>query len=192
MGSARVQLVALEPSDEVLEASPGTPVPFPACDLPPARRPGWPTLAALAVTCGVVAVALGVWALVAETRSSSEPAPRAADERSLAVLTDGSAERLTLRGSLGRITLVVGADDEAILTLDGLGAPPDGSAYAVWLVRPGSAVPVPAGTFDAAERVVPLTRRVPPGARVGVTLERAPPPERPSRPLRLVAVRSGS
>ena len=87
---------------------------------------------------------------------------------------------------------VVGADDEAILTLDGLGAPPDGSAYAVWLVRPGSAVPVPAGTFDAAERVVPLTRRVPPGARVGVTLERAPPPERPSRPLRLVAVRSGS
>lgn len=193
MRSARVQLVALEPSDEVLEeASPGTPVPFPARDLPPARRPGWPTLAALAVTCGVVAVALGVWALVAETRSDSEPAPRAADERSLAVLTDGSAERLPLRGSLGRIMLVVGADDEAILTLDGLGAPPDGSAYAVWLIRPGSAVPVHAGTFDAAERVVQLTRRVPPGARVGVTLERAPPPERPSRPLRLVAVRSGS
>jgi len=36
------------------------------------------------------------------------------------------------------------------------------------------------------------TTHVPPGARVGVTLERAPPSERPSRPLRLVAVRSGS
>jgi hypothetical protein len=191
VASTRVQLVALEPSEEVLEASPGAPVPFPALDLPPARRPGWPTLAALAVTCGAVAVALGVWALVAETRSSSEPAPGVADERSLALLTDGSARRFPLRGSLGRITLVVGANDVAILTLDGLGAPPEGSVYAVWLVQPGSAVPVHAGTFDGAERVVPLTRRVAPGARVGVTLERAPPPERPSRPLRLVAVRNG-
>jgi hypothetical protein len=192
VGPTRVQLVALERPEEVLEASPGAPVPFPALELPKGRRPGWPTLAALAVTCGVVAIALGAWALVAETTSSSEPARSAADERSLALLTDASAERYPLRGSLGRITLVVGDRNDALLALDGLGAPPRGAAYAVWVVPPGSAVPRPAGTFDAAERAVPLTRAVPPGARVGVTLERSPPPERPSRALRLVAVRHGS
>ena len=52
----------------------------------------------------------------------------------------------------------------------------------VGAVSPRNVVPV---LFSAAGRV-------PPGARVGVTLERAPPSERPSRPLRLVAVRSGS
>ena len=191
MGSARVQLVALDPPDEVLEASPGSPVPFPALEVPSARRPGWPTLAALAVACGIIAVALGAWALVAEMRSSPEPARGATDGRSLAVLTDGNAERYPLRGSVGRITLVVAGRGEAVLSLDGLGAPPQGAAYAAWVVPPGSAVPLPAGTFDAAERVVPLTRQVPVGARVGVTLEPEAGAERPSRPLRLVAVRNG-
>lgn len=191
VGSTRVQLVALEPPEEVLESSAGAPIPFPALELPPARKPGWPTLAALAVACGVVAIALGAWALVADTRSSSEPASAATDDRSLAVLTDRGAERYPLRGSLGRITLVVAPRGDAVLALDGLGDAPPGSAYAAWVVRAGSAVPLPAGTFDARERAVPLTRRVPPGSRVGVTLERTRAPERPSRTLRLVAVRSG-
>lgn len=192
MGSTRVQLVALERPEEVLEASPGAPVPFPALEVPQARKPGWPTLAALAVACGVVAIALGAWALVAGTTASSDPTRSAADERSLALLTDARAERYPLRGSLGRITLVVGDRNDALLALDGLGAAPAGGAYAVWVVPPASAVPRLAGTFDAAERAVPLTRPVPHGARVGVTLERIPAPERPSRALRLVAVRSGS
>jgi hypothetical protein len=191
MPPTRVQLVALQRPEEVIEASPGAPVPFPALELPPARRPGWPTLAALAVACGLVAIGLGAWALVAETRSGSEPARTAADERSLAVLTDADAERYPLRGSLGRITLVVDDRDEAVLTLDGLGAPPPGAAYAVWVVPRGSAVPRRAGTFDAASPAVPLQLPVEAGARVGVTLERAPEPERPSRTLRLVAVRDG-
>lgn len=148
-------------------------------------------LVALAVTCGIVAVALGAWALLADTRSGSEPAQHATDERSLAVLTDGGAERYPLRGSLGRITLVVGDRNRAVLALDGLGAPPRGMAYTAWLVRPGSAVPVPVGTFDASGRVVPLTRPVPAGARVGVTLEHSPAGNRPSRALRLVAYRAG-
>lgn len=191
VASTRVQLAALETPEEVLEATPGAPVPFAALELPPARRPGWPTLAALAVACGLVALVLGAWALVAEATSSSERTGTAADERSLAVLTDPLAERYPLRGSLGRIGLVVGRDDVAVLALDGLGPAPEGTAYAVWVVPRASAVPLPAGRFDATERVVPLTRHVPPGARVGVTLERTPVPERPSRTLRLVAVRSG-
>jgi hypothetical protein len=192
VGSTRVQLVALERPEEVPEASPGAPVPFPALEVPKARKPGWPTLAALAIACGVVAIALGAWALVAEVTASSDPTRSASDERALALLTDASAERYPLRGSLGRIALVVGRRNNALLALDGLGAAPAAATYAVWVVPPGSAVPRLAGTFDAAERAVPLTRPVPPGARVGVTLERSPAPERPSRALRLVAVRSGS
>jgi Anti-sigma-K factor rskA len=190
MASTRVQLVALEPPDDFLEATPGAPVPFSALELPPARRPGWPTLAALAVACGIVAIGLGAWALVAETRSTSEAAVGGTDARSLAVLTDRGAERYPLRGSRGRITLVVSERGDAVLALDGLGAPPKGSSYAAWLVPVGSAVPLAAGAFDASARAVPLTRPVPPGARVGVTLEPASGADRPSRTLRLVAVRA--
>jgi hypothetical protein len=45
-------------------------------------------------------------------------------------------------------------------------------------------------TFSADEPAVPLSRRVGRGARVGVTLEAEPAPDRPSRTLRLVAVRN--
>jgi hypothetical protein len=183
----RAHLIALEQPDDVVEAAPATPVPLPALDLPPARRPGWPTLAALAIACGLVAVALGAWALVAGTRL--EPAPEPSAAQSLAVLADPAAQRYPLRGSVGRIVLVVNHADEAVLVLAGLGAAPGGKAYAAWVVQRGSAQPVAAGTFDASERVFPLTLAVPPGALVGVTLEQAGGAEHPSRPLRLAAVR---
>jgi hypothetical protein len=194
VGTTRAHLVALDPPDEPLgtaglEASLGTPVPLPALELPRARRPGWPTLAALAVACGLAAVLLGAWALLATVRSDGAPAPAPTLERSVAVLTDARAERIPLHGSLGRITLVVGEDGTAVLALDGLGAAPEGRVYAAWLVRPGSATPLPTGTFTGTERVVFLERPVPRGGRVGMTLESDPPPDRPSRPLRLAAVR---
>ena len=183
----RAHIVALEAPDDVLEAAPAAPVPLPALDLPRARRPGWPTLAALAAGCGVAAVALGTWALVAGTRSEAAPEPTASP--SLAVLADPTAERYPLRGSVGRIALVVNHANEAVLVLAGLGAAPDGMAYQAWVVPPGSAHPLSAGAFDASERVVPLSAAVPRGARVGVTLEQVGGADRPSRALRLVAVR---
>lgn len=183
----RTHLVAVDMPDDVVEAAPAAPVPLPALDLPSAPRPGWPTLAALAIGCGVVAIALGAWALAAGTRSEAVRDPIAA--QSLAVLADPAAERYPLRRSVGRIALVVNRADEAVLVLDGLGAPPAGQAYAAWVVPPGSAQPFAAGTFDATERVVPLSVVVSRGARVGVTLEPAGGADRPSRPLRLVAVR---
>ena len=175
----------------MLDASPGTPVPLPALDLPRARRPGWPTLAALAAGCGVVAILLGAWAVVAEVRSGSEaqsPANPALD-KAVGILAGASTERLPLRGSMGRITLVVGAGERAVLALDGLGRAPEGRSYAAWLVPPGSATPVRVATFSGNEPLVLLSRRVGRGARVGVTLEGSPPPDRPSRALRLVAAR---
>jgi hypothetical protein len=176
-------------SEEVVEASLGVAVPLPALELARPRRPTWPTLAALAITCGVLAVALGAFALVAELRSEPAPATTLTAGPALAILADSEAERFPLRGSVGRIVLVVGDGDRAILTLDGLGPAAEGRTYVAWVVPPGSAVPVPAGSFDGTEQAIPLTRQVRPGARVAVTLEPSGRPDRPSRPLRLVVVR---
>jgi Anti-sigma-K factor rskA, C-terminal len=192
VGTTRAHLVALDPPDPLapaLEASSGIPVPLPALEVPKARRPGWATLAALAAGCGVAAILLGSWALVAIVRSDDSVPSDARVETALAVLTDGHADRIPLRGSVGRITLVVDPDARAVLALDGLGPAPDGSLYSAWLVPEGSATPVSVATFSGRERAVPLGRAVPHGARIGVTLERSPAPEHPSRPIRLSAVR---
>jgi hypothetical protein len=177
------------PPAAVLEASPGAAVPMPALELPRARRPGWATLAALAAGCGAAAILLGAWALVVTVRSDEPTSPDPTLAQAVAVLTDSHAERVALRGSLRRITLVVGARDRAVLAIDGLGAAPAGRVYAAWLVLPDSATPRLAATFSGVERAVPLDLLVPHGARVGVTLETAPPPDRPSRSIRISAVR---
>ncbi len=196
VGTIRAHLVPLDAPQEgsrpaLHEASPGTPVPLPALDPPQSRRPGWPTLAALAAGCGVAAMLLGAWALVAEVRSGDEASSpdSPALERAVAILAGPSTERFPLRGSMGRITLVVGSGERGVLALDGLGRAPEERIYAAWLVRPGTATPVRVATFSGDEPAVPLSRRVGRGARVGVTLEAEPVPDRPSRTLRLVAVR---
>jgi len=196
VGTIRAHLVPLDAPREggrpaLHEASPGTPVPLPALDPPQSRRPGWPTLAALAAGCGVAAMLLGAWALVAEVRSGDEASSpdSPALERAVAILAGPSTERFPLRGSMGRITLVVGSGERGVLALDGLGRAPEERIYAAWLVRPGTATPVRVATFSGDEPAVPLSRRVGRGARVGVTLEAEPVPDRPSRTLRLVAVR---
>ena len=165
------------------------PAPMPALELPRARRPGWATLAALAAGCGVAAIVLGAWAVVATVRSDEAASPDTTTAQAVAVLTDSEAQRVPLRGSLGRITLVVGGRDRAVLALDGLGIAPSGRAYAAWLLLPGSATPRLAATFSGAGRAVLLDQPVPHGARVGVTLESAPTPDRPSRSIRISAVR---
>jgi anti-sigma-K factor RskA len=196
MGTIRAHLAPLEaPKDgaeqAIRDATPGTPVPLPALDLPRSRRPGWPTLAALAAGCGVAAILLGAWAVVADVRSVDEASPAAGSglERAVGILAGASTERVPLRGSMGRITLVVDARDRAVLALDGLGRAPEGRSYAAWLVPPGSATPVRVATFSGREPLVLLSRKVGRRASVGVTLESAPAPDRPSRTLRLVAVR---
>ena len=188
-GTASV--IPLERPADPVDASPAAPLELAELELPRARRPGWPTLAALAIASGLVALGLGAWAIV----SGAEPEPKTSLEgprldRALAILADSASERVPLRGSLGRIVLVAAADDRAVLALDGLGAAPGGHEYEAWVVPPGSATPLPAGTFDGSDRVVLLTRPAPPGARVGVTLEEAGGVERPTRSLRLVAERA--
>jgi hypothetical protein len=184
------QLLSFEGRD-ALDATSAVPVARLPVELPRERRPGWPTLAALAIASGLAAIGLGGWAIVSG-RTDAGRRPTALDARqldtALAILADPAAERQPLRGAVGRIVLVA-SGNRAVLTLGGLGAPPAGRTYQAWVVPPRSATPVPAGTFDGSRRVVLLTRRVPPGARVGVTLEAAGGVEHPSRTLRLVALR---
>lgn len=183
-------VVPLDRPADPVDASPAVALPLPPLELPKARKPGWPTLAALAIATGLAAIGLGAWAVVSDVRSEpATPLEGARLDRALAILADSDAQRRALRGSVGRIVLVVSAEDRAVLALDGLGAAGSGREYAAWLVPPGSATPLPAGTFDGSEPVVLLTRPVPPGARVGVTVEAAGGADRPTRPLRLVAWR---
>ncbi len=168
---------------EVVEASAPQPLVLAPIELPRAPRPGWPTLAALGVAAGIAAVALGAWAMLDEAHSPGGPV---VVDPAVGVLADSSAERYPLRGSVGRIALVVTADRDAVLALDGLGVAPAGTIYQAWLVPAGSATPVPDAAFDATRPAVPLHGRVASGDRVAVTLEQSPGADRPSRPLRLV------
>ena len=157
---------------------------------PRARRPGWPTLASLAIATGLVALGLGAWAIVSAADDPARSADRPELDRSLSLLGAPDAERVPLRGSVGRIVLVARPDGAALLALNDLGLAPHGREYEAWVVPSGSATPVAAGTFDGSERIVLLSRPAPPGARVAVTLETAGGLERPTRPLRLVAERA--
>ena len=182
-------VVPFERPADVVEASPPRPVALPPIELERARRPSWPTLAALATATGLAAIGLGAWAAFDDVRAKPDDSAQQALDRSLAVLADSSAVRYPLRGSVGRIALVVRRDGAAVLTLDRLGSAPAGMTYQVWVVPPGSATPAPDATFDGSTRVVPLVAAVPPRARVGVTLEASGGAPRPSRPIRLVTTR---
>jgi Anti-sigma-K factor rskA, C-terminal len=183
-------LIPVESPVDVVDASHAAPVPLPPLVLAPPRKPTWPTLAALAIASGLAAGGLGAWVVLAETRSGEEPvAPSPSVEWSLGVLAESDAARYPLSNSVGRIALVAAPDGRAVLALNGLGRAPEGSTYQAWVVPAGSATPLEAGTFDGSERVVPLARRVERNGRVAVTLEPAAGSVRPSRPLRLTAVR---
>jgi hypothetical protein len=182
-------VVPFERPERSVEATPAQRPPLAPIELPRARRPGWPTLASLAIASGLAAIGLGAWAVVDQARSSPDAASGHELERALAVLADTSAERYPFRGAVGRIALVVTQADAAALALDGLGPAPEGLTYQAWLVPAGSVTPLPDATFDASSRAVPLDHTVAEGARVGVTLEPSGGSERPSRPLRLVATR---
>jgi hypothetical protein len=157
-------------------------------ELPRARRPGWPLLASLAIATGLVALGLGAWAIVsgAGEDTAAGLGSTQLDEAMRVLSTPGSA-RVPLHGSLGRIVVVAAPDGAAVLALDGLGVAPAGRDYEAWVVPPGSATPLPAGTFDGTGRIVLLTRSAPPGARVAVTLEADGGVGLPTRPLRLAA-----
>jgi anti-sigma factor RsiW len=127
----------------------------------PLRTRNWatPALAAVAAVAAIVAVGMGLWgASVSDELDETREVAR--------VLGDPGARTVALQGADGR--LVVSDTGEAVLVVDGLGEPPAGKAYEIWVIQDGQ--PDAAGLFDD-ESVVPLERTVPRGVAVAVTLE---------------------
>jgi anti-sigma factor RsiW len=113
-------------------------------------------LAAVAAVAACAAVGLGVWNVLLhndlnETRAAFRGVP--------------------LNGATGSV--VVGAGDSGALVVSNLAAAPAGKTYEAWVIRDGKALP--AGTFSGGGGTIVfrLTRVLPAGAVVGVTLERA-------------------
>ena len=117
-------------------------------------RPRWayPALAVAAVAA-CVAVGVGLWAASLHSQLHSTQALRA----------------VPVRGANG--SLIIGRNGSAALVVSGLPRPPAGKTYEVWIMK-GSAA-TPAGYVTSSSGTTRLTRPVPHGARVGITLERA-------------------
>jgi anti-sigma-K factor RskA len=132
--------------------------------VPLRRRRRLPVYASAAVAAAAAAVALGI-GLWANSLSDSLDRERALVD----VLADPRAQQIALSGAQGR--LLVSEDRAAVLVVAGLARAPTGKDYEVWVIEQNR--PRPAGLFEGERRrdVVPLTRRVPEGAVVAVTLE---------------------
>jgi anti-sigma-K factor RskA len=81
-----------------------------------------------------------------------------------------------------RLALTVHPGGTAQLAVSNFDEAPAGKVYEVWVIAAGK--PQPAGVFPGAHHaVVVLTRSVPKGATVAVTLERAPMARKPTLPI---------
>ena len=116
---------------------------------------------AAAAVAAVVALGIGIWAA-----SLSRDLDR---ERDTVALLADPARSLELSGASGRVA--VGDDGEAVLAVSDLPAAPSGKSYEIWVIE--GKTPRRAGLFDGRDDrdVVRLSRRVPKGSVVAVTVE---------------------
>ncbi len=126
-------------------------------------------LSGLAAAAAAIAVGVGIWAASLSSTLQGEREAQAQRARGVEVLADEDARRIALLGAEG--TLVVAPTREAVLVLDDFARAPAGKTYEAWVLEDGA--PRPAGTFEGGEGVTVhrLSRRVPSGARVMVTVE---------------------
>lgn len=87
--------------------------------------------------------------------------------------------------SKSRLALTVEPSRTAQLAVSGLEPAPAGKIYEVWVIQAGR--PLPAALFAGGREtvVIRLTRPVPKGATVAITLERAPGAAKPTPPILL-------
>jgi anti-sigma-K factor RskA len=138
--------------------------------VPLRRRVALPAAATFAVAAAAAAVILlAVWA---SSLSSSLDQKRAA----LKIVADPAARHVEL-GSGNQV--IVAPNGQAAL-VSSLSHAPQGKTYEIWVITGGA--PRPAGLFDQGRSGAPvmLARRVPKGAQVGLSLERAGGAKRPS------------
>jgi anti-sigma-K factor RskA len=124
-------------------------------------RPRWvlPATATVAAVAACAAIGLGVWTAILNNRLDARP------------------EIVALEGTNG--SLIVSSAGEGTLMMEELGVAPAGKTYEAWVILDGN--PLPAGTFSGGGRVAfALTREVPDGAVVAVTIERAGGVQKPT------------
>jgi anti-sigma factor RsiW len=136
------------------------------------RRLAFAVSTAAAAAAAVVALGVGIWAA-----SLSDELER--ERERVAILSDPRSRSLELSGATGRV--VVAPDGDALLVVSRLPRAPEGKAYEIWVIAGGR--PAAAGLFSGEDErdVVRLTRRVPRGAQVAVTVERARGVDQPTR-----------
>ena len=133
-----------------------------------------PVLGAVAAVAAVVALGIGLWASnlsseLDETRTALARAQAAAQ-----LLVDPAAQTVALQQGTGR--LVVDADGQAVLVVEGLEPAPAGKTYELWIVPGGDiAAASPAGLFPGRDgtEIVRLDGTVTAGDVVAVTVEAA-------------------
>jgi anti-sigma-K factor RskA len=134
-------------------------------------------LGAVAAVAATIAVALGLWNLA--LLDERDTLNRVADPNARVVALPESAP---MAGQL----VIDRQTGEATLVVDSRPTPPD-KDYEIWVIQGNT--PQPAGVFDGEKDtdIVRLSRRVPRGASVAVTLERKGGVDRPTtRPLFVV------
>jgi anti-sigma-K factor RskA len=117
-------------------------------------RPRWAfrAAAAVAAVAACVAIGLGVWAASLHDQLGQRP------------------EAVRVNGA--DASVIITPENEATLVVRSLPPAPAGKTYEAWVIQGDE--PAPAGTFAGGGRVAfALTRKVPDGAIVAVTLERA-------------------
>jgi anti-sigma factor RsiW len=125
-------------------------------------RPRWAVPSAVAAAVAAcAAIGFGLWSVSLRDDLTHERATRDA----LALVAQPEARRVKLAGAHG----VVGVtpDGRAALAFASLERPPSGKAYEAWVIEDGTARP--AGVFRG--RTLVLTRSVPAGSTIAITLE---------------------
>lgn len=139
-------------------------------------RRRWAAAASVAaLLCGagaLAAVSWAVWDPDDGNGESQEATPSAPGAAVLAAVSRPTAKRIPVAGSKGKVVLVVAPDGRAALIVSGLSRAPRGRQFEAWVIV--GSTPKRAGLFSGGPGyvVVPLTRAVPKGATVAVTLER--------------------
>jgi len=134
----------------------------------PRRRFSAPLAAVAAVAAGA-AIGLGIWATLLHNDLDNERSARSRDSQALAILAAPGTAHVPLSGAPG--SLAVSPAGRAVLVVSDLRPAPPGRTYEAWVITGSKAAP--AGLFHGGTRtILQLSRPVPQGATVGVTVER--------------------
>jgi len=146
----------------------------------PRRNWGLTAVAGIAAVAAVAAIGLGLWANSLSNSLDRERSANAAYDRAAELLA-AKASASPLVGAEG--SLLVANDGRAAIVVCGLDQTPSEKTYEAWVIT--GTTPQPAGLFRGGSGCQPiaLTRTVPRGSTVGVTVERAGGATSPTLPI---------